>query len=80
MIKVNLTNARAQLSRLVDAALRGERVVLCRRNVEIAEIRRLPVAPKGERPVGIDQGMKIPDSFFDPLPEEVLQAFEASRD
>ena len=28
------------------------------------------------RPVGIDRGMTIPDSFFDPLPDDLLDAFE----
>lgn len=43
----------------------------------LAEIRPLPRAPAGERPVGIDRGMKIPDSFFKPLPDEMLRAFDA---
>ena len=43
MIKVNIAEAKAGLSRIVDAALRGERVVLCRRNRELA---RDPPAPE----------------------------------
>ena len=77
MIRVNLSEARAQLSRMVDAALRGERVVLCRRNVEIAEIRPLRRPLAHRRPIGIDQGLEIPDSFFEPLPEDLLRAFES---
>ncbi|MDE2881675.1 MAG: type II toxin-antitoxin system Phd/YefM family antitoxin [Acidobacteriota bacterium] len=76
MIRVNLSEARAQLSRMVDAALRGERVVLCRRNVEVAEIRPLPRPPARQRPIGTDRGLEIPDSFFEPLPEDLLRAFE----
>ena len=49
--------------------------VLCRRNVPIAEIRPLPKLPRKERPVGIDRGMQVPDSFFEPLPDEMLRAF-----
>ena len=80
MIRVNLAEARTHLSRIVHAALRGERVVLCRRNVEIAEIRPLPLPPKKERPVGIDREMRIPPSFFEPLPERELRDFEGSED
>ena len=80
MIRVNLAEARTHLSRIVQPALRGERVVLCRRNVEIAEIRPLPLPPKKERPVGIDRGMRIPPSFFEPLPERELRDFEGSED
>ena len=79
MIRVNLGEARAHLSQIVDAALRGERVVLCRRNVAIAEIRPLTPSPNKQRPVGIDRGMEVPASFFEPLTEEQLRAFEGSE-
>ena len=76
MIKVNIAEAKASFSQIVNAAIQGERVVLCRHNVEIAEIRPLPQQPRKLRPVGIDEGMEIPDSFFEPLPEDLLRAFE----
>ncbi len=75
MIKVNIAKAKAHLSTYLDSVEKGETVVLCRRNVPIAEIRALPKPPPKERPVGIDRGMKVPDSFFEPLPEELLRAF-----
>lgn len=80
MIKVNIAEAKAGFSRIVNAALQGERVILCRRNVEIAEIRPLPQRPRKLRPVGIDEGMEIPDSFFEPLPEDLLRAFEGEEE
>ena len=75
MIKVNIAEARADLSRYLARVERGETVTLCRRNVPIAEIRPIRVAPSRDRPVGIDRGMKVPASFFDPLPDDLLQAF-----
>ena len=75
VIKVNIAEAKARLSTYVDSVERGETVVLCRRNVPVAEIRALPRPPAKERPVGIDRGMKVPDSFFEPLPDELLRAF-----
>ena len=80
MIKVNIAEAKAGFSKIVNAALQGERVVLCRHNVEIAEIRPLPQPPQKLRPVGIDEGMEIPDSFFEPLPEDLLRAFEGEEE
>ena len=77
MLRVNIAEAKARLSSVLNSVERGETVVLCRRNVPIAEIRALPGLPAGERPVGIDRGMKIPDSFFEPLPDEILRAFGA---
>ena len=78
MIKVNIAEARAGLSRYLARVERGETVTLCRRNVPIAEIRPLRAAPEGERPIGIDRGMTVPASFFEPLPDEVLRAFEGA--
>lgn len=75
MIKVNIAEAKARLSTYVDRIERGETVVLCRRNTPIAEIRPLPKLPAKDRPVGIDRGMKVPASFFEPLPDEMLRAF-----
>ena len=58
---------------------RGETIVICRRNVPIAEIRPLPRPPTAERPVGIDRGMVVPKSFFEPLPDDLLDAFDGGE-
>lgn len=39
MLKVNIAQAKAHLSKYLESVERGETVVLCRRNVPIAEIR-----------------------------------------
>ena len=76
MTRVNIAEARAGLARYLARVERGETVTLCRRNVPIAEIRPLPSTPVRERPIGIDRGMRVPASFFEPLPEPVLRAFQ----
>ena len=75
MNRVNIADARAHLSRYLAQVEAGETITLCRRNVPVAEIRPIRSTPGEQRPVGIDKGMVIPDSFFEPLPEEVLSAF-----
>lgn len=77
MLKVNIAEAKMRLSRYLESVERGETVVLCRRNVPIAEIRAISKQPAHERPVGIDRGMVVPDSFFEPLPDELREAFGA---
>ncbi len=76
MIRLNIAEAKTHLSRHLQALERGETIILCRRNVPIAEIRPLPKPREGRRPVGIDRGMLIPDSFFEPLPDDLLDAFD----
>ena len=78
MNQVNIAEAKARLSYYLDRVSRGETVVICRRNVPIAELRRIPAPLQRPRPVGIDRGMTIPDSFFEPLPDALLDAFEGT--
>jgi len=68
---VNVAEAKAKLSELLEAALRGEEVIIAKRGKPL--VRLVPVAPK-KRELGFLQG-HIPDSFFDPLPEEELAAW-----
>jgi antitoxin (DNA-binding transcriptional repressor) of toxin-antitoxin stability system len=77
MIRLNIHEAKTHLSRYLPALERGETIILCKRNVPIAEIRRLPAERREPRPVGLMRGaFAVPDAFFDPLPEEMLQDFE----
>ena len=76
MTKVNIAEAKALLSSLLDRAHSGETVVICRRNIPVAELRPVPMERTSRRRIGIDRGMKIPDSFFEPLPAELIEAFE----
>ena len=78
MLKVNVADAKAHLSRYLDLVERGETVVVCRRNIPIAEFRPVAKLPTVPRPVGIDRGMEVPPSFFEPLPDALLEAFEGA--
>lgn len=76
MIRLNIAEAKTQLSRHIERVEQGETILLCRRNVPIAEIRPLRPRRSEPRPTGIDRGMEIPASFFDPLPEDLLEKFQ----
>ena len=76
MNKVNLYEAKTQLSALIERVSAGETVLICRRNVPAAELRPVPKARKRRRPIGLVTGFKTPASFFDPLPKDLIAAFE----
>ena len=81
MIRVNIHEAKANLSRYLDRVLQGETVVLCRRNLPIAEIRPLQQPPADKRPIGLAKGsFTVPDGFFEPLPTEMLDTFEGGAE
>ena len=75
MNRVNIADARAHLSRYLARVEAGETITLCRRNVPVAEIRPIRTEPAEPRPIGIDRGMTVPPSFFEPLPEELQRTF-----
>ncbi len=76
MIRLNIHEAKTHLSRYLPRLAKGETIILCKRNVPIAEIRPLPPPPTKKRPIGLDKGkFKVPKEFFDPLPDELLRAF-----
>lgn len=76
MIKLNIHEAKTHLSRYLERVEQGETIILCKRNVPIAEIRPLPSSPRKKRRIGLSKGrIEIPDSFYEPLPPEILAAF-----
>jgi antitoxin (DNA-binding transcriptional repressor) of toxin-antitoxin stability system len=80
MMKLNIHEAKTHLSKYLAKLKAGDRIVLCRRNQPVAEITPLPEAPARPRPIGLAKGrVVVPRSFFEPLPEEVLQTFEGTR-
>lgn len=77
MIRLNIHEAKTHLSRYLDRLADEEVIVLCKRNVPIAEIRPLPPKRKEPRPIGLAKGrFEVGSEFFEPLPDDMLDAFE----
>ena len=73
----NISEAKANLSKLVEHALRGDEVIIARAGRPL--VRLLPVSPD-ESPRDLSHGLwegrvRISDDF-DELPDELLRAFE----
>jgi antitoxin (DNA-binding transcriptional repressor) of toxin-antitoxin stability system len=76
MKQVNMHDANTHLSRYVAELKPGDTLVLCNRNEPVAEIRALAPKKKVKRRIGWAKGeFTVPDSFFEPLPEDILRAF-----
>ncbi len=73
-MQVNIHEAKTHLSKLIDAATRGEEVVIARKNVPV--VRLIPI-PKGKFRFGTLSHLAgtVPD-FFEPMPEEELRLWE----
>lgn len=72
-IQVNVQEAKTRLSQILVQAENGEDVVIARDGKPI--VRLVPVQAVPLRPMGFVPG-EVPESFFDPLPEEDLAAWE----
>ena len=77
MIRLDIHEIKTHLARFLSYLSDGDRIVLCKRNVPIAEIRPLKSSRTERRPVGLAKGrFTVPPEFFDPLPDDLLNAFE----
>ncbi len=75
MYLVNVHQAKTQLSRLLVRAEAGEEVVIARRGEPV--VRLVACKAKGSRqPDVLKDQIAIPEDFFDPLPEDELNAWE----
>lgn len=78
MNRVNIHDAKTNLSRYLAELEPDKPLVLCNRNEPVAEIRSLRGAGRKPR-IGVVKGeFVVPDSFFDPLPDDILKAFGGS--
>ena len=75
MKSVNIQDAKTHLSQYLNDVENGEVIVLCRHNKPIAEIRALKATENRVPQFGIYEGYTVPESFFDPLPDDILRAF-----
>jgi prevent-host-death family protein len=79
MIKANIFQIKAKLSEYLDRATHGERIVICRHNKPVAELRAVDEVRTEPRPIGPLSGRPtfiVPASFFEPLPSDELDLWE----
>ena len=75
MTTVNVHEAKTHLSRLLAQVEAGKEVVIARNGAPVARL--VPCQKQGRREFGALKGrVVVPDSFFEPLPESELEAWE----
>jgi prevent-host-death family protein len=80
MIKLNIHEAKTHLSKYLAKLKAGEQILLCKRNQPVAQITSLPEVPARPRPIGLAKGtFTVPRSFFEALPDELVDAFEGRQ-
>jgi len=75
-IQVNIHQAKTQLSKIIEQACRGEEVVIAKAGVPVVRLTPIPAQSAG-RCFGAMRGRAtVDDRFFEPLPEDELDAWE----
>lgn len=72
-MEMNIHEAKTNLSQLIRAMEKGEKVTICRAGKPVAHLTpaKKTSTKKGKRPLGFFRGqMGISDDFNDPLPDE----------
>ncbi len=75
MVTVNVHEAKTNLSQLLKQVEAGEEVIIARNGKPVARL--VGIQKRGKRQPDTMKGLiKFDESFFDPLPEEELAAWE----
>lgn len=81
MTRVNVHEAKTHLSKYLARVKKGETIILCSRNEPVAELRPIKPRRAKRRPIGVAEGdFEIPKKFFEPLPDEIINAFYGESD
>ena len=76
---LNLAEAKARLSHLVQRASKGEEIIIARNGQPLARL--VPLAPRAVRVPGKGAGQwSISDDFNEPLPAEILVDFRGGAE
>ena len=72
--QVNVQDAKTRLSELLGRVERGEEIVIARGGKPIARL--IALEKPAQRELGFLSGWSVPDSFFEPLPDDELDLWE----
>jgi prevent-host-death family protein len=76
MQTVNIHEAKTQFSRLVDAAARGEEIIIAKAGKPAARLMPIERVKPARRFGALKGKIQISDDFSGPLPDELMAAFE----
>lgn len=77
MVQINVEDMQHDLLAVLQLVEKGETLVILKTGKPVAELRPISSPPTKLRPYGLCAGeFTVPDDFDDPLPEEIVQAFE----
>lgn len=80
MSSINIHEAKTHFSRLISRVQLGEEIVISKSGRPVARLIPEPRPRKPRQPGSAKGEMIIHDNFDDPLPDDVLQAFDGNNE
>ena len=71
---VNIHDAKTHFSKLLERVALGEEIIIARAGEPVAKLS--PLAPRRARTPGGAEDLKVPESFFEALPQDFMRHFE----
>lgn len=78
MQTINIHDAKTQFSKLIEAVVRGEQVVIARAGKPVARLTSISAKKSVRHPGALKGKISIADDFNAPLPDDVTFAFEGN--
>jgi len=76
MTTVNIHEAKTHFSKLLNRVEGGEEIIIAKAGKPVARIVPLPQKVEKRMPGSAKRHVILKESFFEPLPEEILEEFE----
>jgi len=76
MSQVNIHDAKTHLSKLIERAERGEEVIIARAGKPVARLTAIEPSEHGRRFGAMKGKARVDESFFEPLPDDELNAWD----
>lgn len=76
MQTVNIHEAKTHLSKLIDAVMRGEVIIIAKAGKPAAKLVPITVEKPKRKPGMLAGKIKIADDFDAPLPDDIIASFE----
>jgi prevent-host-death family protein len=76
MEPVNVQEAQKRFSNLIEAVENGEEIIISRSGEPVARLVPFQKTTGPRRPGSAKGKFTVPPGFFDPLPQEITEAFE----
>ena len=82
MMTATIFEAKTNLSDLLKQAQQGETIIITSGRNKVPVAKLVAIEPTRKRRLGVLEtpGFKLPDDFFEPLPEEELRLWEGEAE